>query len=434
MRTNLAKLSTFASVLFLSLVIAGCGGNRGDGNGMPGTQPGGEGADHDTDTSGSMAGGGTDPDADDSDAMAGGGTDPDADDSDAMAGGGTDPDADDSDAMAGGGAGAGPAAAASPEASNAAADAATAEPAFGSVTQSTNTDINGVTTDSASATFEVDPQGVPRLVVTITRTGQSDIRIETAGDDGDDNALDSYQSPIVGRTNAFAVPFYLSNTSLTLGSVDVGWSSNDATDYVAMGTWLNATGDFANGVVDSASIGAFVDGPEIRRTPTLPVTGTATYNGPAEGMYAAEYGTDYRVPEGSVEFGFFAGDTTLTADFGANTISGVVDSVSLVGATVTPSGDSEVFDAPTAYELHLGEASLNSNSNGTFTGDNVTLYHPGVDFDSNAGSWGGKFSYKNDSEGNPRLVAGTAGGSATTSGGTTSSFVGAFVGTTEHFE
>ena len=270
MRTNLAKLSTFASVLFLSLVIAGCGGNRGDGNGMPGTQPGGNGGEHDTDTS---------------DSMAGGGTDQDADDSDAMAGGGTDPDADDSDAMAGGGAVAGTEAAASSETSDAAAGAASAAPAFGSVTQSTNTDNDGVTTDRASATFEVDPQGVPRLVVDITRAGLSDIRIATAGDDGDDNALDSYQSPIVGRTNAFAVPFYLSNTSLTIGSVDVGWSSSDPTDYVAMGTWLNATGDFLNGVIDSASIGAFVDGPEIRGTPTLPVTGTATYNGPAEGMY-----------------------------------------------------------------------------------------------------------------------------------------------------
>ena len=46
MRTNLAKLSTFASVLFLSLVIAGCGGKRSDGNGMQSMSPGGEGGEH----------------------------------------------------------------------------------------------------------------------------------------------------------------------------------------------------------------------------------------------------------------------------------------------------------------------------------------------------------------------------------------------------
>ena len=427
MRTNLGKLSTFASVLFLSLVIAGCGGTRDDENGMS-SMSGDDAGGRNEGGGGGMTGGGAG-----GDGMTGGGAGGGGMTGGRVGGGGMTGGGVGSDGVAASGRSAPPSAghAASSESSDAVAGAATATPGFGSVTQSTNTNNDGETTDRASATFTDDPQGAPRLVVSVTQSGQSTIEIDTGSGVG--NALDSYTSPIEGRMNAYAVPLHLSNTALTLATVDVGWSSSDATDYVAMGAWVHATGDVLNGEVTSASIGAFVDGPEIRSAPTLPLAGTATYSGPAEGMYAVEYGTDgVSVPEGSYEIGFFLGDTTLTADFGANHISGMVDGIYLVGVTVTPNGDAETFDVLSDYEFHMGATSLVAD--GTFTGTDVMLHHPGLSFDSNAGSWGGRFSTKEDSEGNPRLVAGTAGGSATTSGGSTASFVGAFVGTTEHFE
>ena len=429
MRTNSARLSTFASVLILSLGIAGCGGTRNDGNGMPRMPEGGSngGEEGDGGGPGGMTG---DPD------VANGGPEGMTGDPDVANGGPEGMTGDPEDGDGGPGIMSGDSVAeaqgvAASGAPDAAAIAATAEPAFGSVTQSTNTDSSGVTTDTARASLSFE-QGVPRLIVDVSRQGESNLRIESAGDDVD--GLDSTPSSLAatGRTARFAVPLEFSTSDLTLAFVEVDWSSSDPADYMAYGTWINVTGDFSAGVVDAASIGAFVDGPEIRGTPDLPVTGTATYNGPAEGMYGAEYGTDAHVPAGSVEIGFFAGDTTLTADFGANTISGMVDDVSLVGVTVTPSGEEQVFDADTDYELHMGATSLHSN--GRFTGTNATLYRPGITFTSNAGSWGGKFSTMEDGDGNPRLVAGTVGGNGTTSGGTSASFVGAFVGTTEHFQ
>ena len=409
MRMNLSRLSTFASVLFLSLAIAGCGGNgmtTGDGAGGGNGGNGGNGA------GGGMAGGGA------GGGMSGGGAG-----GDGMSGGG----AGGGDGMAGGGVPSEPASSAS---SDAASGAATAEPGFGSVTQSSNTDANGVTTDRASASFTVDAQGVPRLTIDVAQEGMSPIEIAAAG--GDDGALSSFPTAIEGRTSAFGDPLEVSNTEITYARVKVEWSSSDTADYLAYGTWLNATGNFADGVVDTASFGAFVDGPEIRSAATLPDMGTATYTGPAEGMYAAEYGTDGDDPEGTVELGYFEGATRLTADFAANSISGSVSRVFLVGVTVTPDGNEDYFAGLSAYELRLGATPLVSD--GTFTGANATLYHPEVTYVSNAGSWGGRFSIKDDSAGNPRLVAGTAGGSATTSGGTTASFVGAFVGTTADFE
>ena len=48
---------------------------------------------------------------------------------------------------------------------------------------------------------------------------------------------------------------------------------------------------------------------------TLPVTGTATYNGRAGGLYVASAGTDAPLP-GALEIGEYEGRATLTADFG----------------------------------------------------------------------------------------------------------------------
>ena len=314
---------------------------------------------------------------------------------------------------------------ASQEGLRAAQRAAESVPRFGSVTQSTNRDGSGTTTDRAHTTFSSGP----RLVVDITRQGENPLSLDTDLYTVD---YDVDTSQVTGREFAQAVVLKHSSSALTLGLVATDWDSTDTTDYLAGGYWLHVTGDnIYEGDVTGAEMGAFVDGPEIRGTPNLPLSGTATYNGLAAGLYASRYGTDAAVPQGTHELGEFSGDLSLIADFGTQNIAGTVDNINLAYVSVTPDGAAEVGEGSTAYRLNLGAASFGSTE--TFTGSDITLTHPQLSIRS-SGSWGGRFSTTDDSAGNPRLVAGTLGGTGTTPGGSTASFVGAFYGATPQFE
>jgi len=313
-----------------------------------------------------------------------------------------------------------------------AADAANSTASWTSVTQSSNADSAGVTSDRANATFT--NQGGPRLVVEVTREGKDALRLDSATDFFEGSPFaESAGSPVHGVSFATGVLYRETNTEFTVAGVSVDWDSTDATDFLAGGYWLHATYDTEADRVDSVEIGAFSDGPEISATPDLPVTGTATYRGLADGLYTARVGTDSdEFAEGSHQLGTFVGDIGLAADFGARSISGRVDNISVYFFSVPPdyNGEDELeaySEEPSSYVLDLGMASFDSDGN--FVGTGVSLTHPGVDF-TTTGSWGGRFSTEDDGDGNPRLVAGTLGGSAATPGETTTSFVGKFLGTT----
>jgi hypothetical protein len=407
------KLGRISAVLFLSLAVAGCGGGLSSSSMVPGGGNDGGGVNNGPNGGGGPGGMGGGPGG-----MGGGPGDMGGGPSDmgggpgGMGGGPGSPSAAQADA-----AGPGP---------SAAQEAATSAPNFGSVTQSSNQDANGVTTDRASAAFSNDTE--PRLVVEIARADGSTVHLDSATHVFPDLPFSTLEFQD-STSFTSGILFRYSDTEFTMAGVSVDWDANDATDYLASGYWLNVGGDFLNDTIDSAEIGAFVDGPEIRGTPTLPVTGTATYTGLTDGLYAAEYGTDYAdVPEGSVEFGGFVGDIELTADFGAGNISGVVDEIYLSYVTVTPDGQEFAGDGDSDYRFELGTAPFGSD--GTFTGRDVALRHPADSFDT-VGSWGGRFSTVDDSDGNPRRVAGTFGGNATTAGGTTATFVGGFSGNSE---
>ena len=77
--------------------------------------------------------------------------------------------------------------------------------------------------------------------------------------------------------------------------------------------------------------------------------------------------------------------------------------------------------------MELGAAPFGPD--GTFAGSDVTITHPSFTAQTD-GSWGGRFSTTDDSAGNPRVVAGTFGGAANTSGESEFTFVGAFFGAT----
>ena len=295
-------------------------------------------------------------------------------------------------------------------------------PAFGSVTQSSNAgSVSGITTDAVSTTFDGRTMGV-----TVLREDGSSVRLTTAA-----HSLDSiaFNSGIPGHNRGRGdAMLHVARNSASAAITYISWDNSDPSDYLAGGYWMHFEGDILAGRVSGAEIGAFVDGPEFDGPASLPIRGTATYQGPTEGLYASEAGTDSAVPRGSLEIGGFAGIIDLTANFAANTISGCVGCTGDVETTGlfqdARTGEIYEFSDSSDVTLRLGPAPIASD--GSFRNRAVRLSAPGYAFTTNSGSWGGEFSNTQDSAGDPRLVAGTYGGKAETAGGSGLVFVGAY--------
>jgi hypothetical protein len=308
--------------------------------------------------------------------------------------------------------------------------AATSLPAFGNVTQSTNHNVAGVTTDAASTIFDGQ-----RLTLRVQRDDANALTLDINSDTLESEALDS---PIPGHSGRDWVQLDVDAGGTTLAYTAVSWSNSDHTDYLAGGYWLRAAGDVLSGSVTGVEVGAFVDGPEldISNPPTTPMQGTATYSGFAEGVYAGRYGSivpGQTLSEGSTETGIWSSTIGLTADFGAGTISGCIGCQTSVNVTGVyqdaATGETGAFaDMATPYRVHLGAASFASN--GTFRSQDVSISFAGVAL-SGSGAWGGQFSNIPNGNGDPRLVAGTAGGEFTTPAGAEGAFIGAYFGTSE---
>lgn len=296
-------------------------------------------------------------------------------------------------------------------------------PAFGSVTQSSNGgSVSGITSDAASASFDGRDLGV-----TVRREDGSGIRLSTAshslgtisiesGIPGHDRGRGDVLLDVAGNRASAAIAY-------------ASWNDSDPADYLAGGYWMYFEGDFAAGNLTGAEVGAFVDGPEIDGPADLPLAGTATYRGPTEGLFAQTWGTDDpEAAPGSTMIGAYAAIVDLTADFGANTISGCVGctgSVELSGLFEDGRTGVVTEEVGTSDSvLRLGPASIEPD--GSFRNRRVSLSNPNFTVAGSSGSWGGKFSNRQEAIGDPRLVAGTYGGKAETSGGTETTFVGAY--------
>ena len=314
--------------------------------------------------------------------------------------------------------------------------AATATPTFGSVTQSSNQDEFGVSTDTASTTFSSG-----RLTLAIARQDGGTFLLDTAEHTEISENLDGATEFAPDRAASRATLIDINASELGVARVLVLWSPSDDSEYLAGGYWFRATGDLFGedigiyevftGDAGTAEIGAFVDGTELRGTPDLPLTGTAAYDGYVGGLYAAQAGNDVQIEAGTIEMGEFDGDIALTANFDTQDISGTVDNIYVIYTQFAPDGESESGESQTDYVMELGAAPFGSD--GTFTGSDVTITHPELSVNTE-GSWGGRFSTVDDSAGNPRAVAGTFGGAAHTSGETNATFVGAFYAATDEYE
>lgn len=298
------------------------------------------------------------------------------------------------------------------------------DPIFGSVVQALTAEISGVTGVETSFNGE-------RFTLRINRQNGSATTLDTDHDLVSDVVEFSPSENLVTNRNAAEGYVYrLNEREFTAAGVSVEWSNTDYTDYLSGGYWLHVDLD-----TQGAEIGAFIDGPEFADTIQAPVTGTATYNGNAAGVYLTSYGTvDPQISSGTLEQGEYAGRATLTADFGSNRISGRVDNIGVYNVlAVAPDGRTayESDRTDTDYEIILGAVPISQA--GTFWGQNVALTHPQLQITSSDGDWAGRFSNIDDTAGNPRSVAGTHRAYVTYAGGSESVFTGAFYGATEQF-
>ena len=214
---------------------------------------------------------------------------------------------------------------------------------------------------------------------------------------------------------------------------------DDPTDYIAFGWWAHFPGQTPPLSFEEWQPYAIIDGPELDHgfVPELPVDGTATYMGPAGGLYAYEPPVDEGEDACLCVLDEYQGMVTLTADFADGTLKGCIG---CVGDLVTQRAHfgaflGEELTDPGAiakdYELHLATAIIRDD--GMFERDKVILKHPERTITLSDGQWAGAFSSRHDTEGDPRLVAGFNYVYFEESDGSVGAFSGSFLGLSEPF-
>ncbi len=294
--------------------------------------------------------------------------------------------------------------------------AAVAEPTYGSVSQLSGTSPN------SHADVSRSDDGV--YLISLPSAGGSNISLNT-----DENLYSSLpEIVIIDGVAVRPMVLYKDNgDSATFAGVYTGDIDNLG-NWLAGGYWLHGT-DLI-GVQPDFEMGAFIDGPEIEDDPDLPTGGSAEYSGEATGIYVGIAGTDHEYASGSNILGEYTGDFIATANFenGGGTLNGEV--------IITESFDYIILvDSSTVETTNLVEgvriswSDVRFTENGQATGD-VSVSIPGLDLVENEGKTGNKFSTETDSEGNPRLLAGTHGGSIRSAGGTEAGYIGVHIGVT----
>ena len=220
----------------------------------------------------------------------------------------------------------------------------------------------------------------------------------------------------------------------------LSWNPDDPTDYLMFGWWaLFPDQRLPNLSLAESVRTALVDGPELDHgiVPEVPITGTATYAGPAGGLYSYQFGSGWGEIERAWVIDEYQGTVTLTANFEDGTVRGCIG---CVGDLVTQRAHfgaflgGELFDMQglaADYELHLATAIFRED--GMFERDRVTVKHPERTITHSEGFWGGAVSSRQDTDGNPRLIAGFSGVSFEEGDGSEGELFGSFLGLSEPF-
>ena len=290
-------------------------------------------------------------------------------------------------------------------------NAATARPNVGSVTQSSNVDADGVTTDQIEVDVQYRSDSRAEEHIYSVRNGTS-WSIES-DDDGVSTQLEnSGQSRFRGSGLTRRIGDYgiLSVALVT----DIEGPSD--TDYLTLGTWTISPDDQSNR--ENYEYGVFVDGSDpFEQENIQPLQGTASYSGLAAGLFIS--GPNVVL---NTDYGYYAvednfdGELRLTADFGgANDLGTISGSITNLTVNETTSA---------AGTLDLEAANIGSQDSGFFEGS----MSGSISDVSLSGTWGGQFYSNNTADGYPGLVAGTFGGR---SADDDSALIGVFLGDKE---
>ena len=173
--------------------------------------------------------------------------------------------------------------------------------------------------------------------------------------------------------------------------------NNEDSDYLVLGFWLRERKERSTRSNYTWLVAASGNDP-FESSNVAGLTGTATYEGPATGLYMLKANA-----AAEPELDYFNAKANLTADFGDATALGSVS------GRIT-SGMTEEGDA--LPEVTLGSANIQTNISsagrgGNYSGNTSGMTDAGVAF---SGKWGGKF-YSNGASAtdHPGAVAGTFG-------------------------
>ena len=245
-------------------------------------------------------------------------------------------------------------------------------------------------------------------------------------------STESEPSPIPGHQarNWFLVREEPEGTSYVYALAS--WDGDDPTDYLMGGWWAQFNGehppDLTYGNLEEYAI---LDGPEIDPSvlPELPDAGTATYIGPAGGIYW--YAPGETLEEGHFVLDGWEATVSLMADFGSGTVSGCVGCIGdfVTRTAVVPALRGDVQADIADYELHLSAHPWRED--GTFDGGDAEIRHPSRQIADTEGGWGASLSNRMDADGNSRLIAGFGSASFEEEDGSNGGFFGSFVGLSE---
>ncbi len=250
---------------------------------------------------------------------------------------------------------------------------------------------------------QVTPPGQGAMTGSLTCPANTSCSVTTDGDDG-----------VIEVTG-----YVFTGGRAAAPAVEAAEPAENA-DYLAFGVWM-IEDYFADENGNQPAFAAFANGGTEFATPA-PLTGKATYNGAAAGMYT----------EGARE-GHFQADATLTADFGTQPETGDDDAL----GTITGRIDGIVADGVSMSDvIHLTAGAITAT--GSFAGSArmgaATVREDVATYPYN-GSWSGRFYGPAAADGAkgvaalPPAAAGTFGVTGTMGAGdnaVTRSYVGGF--------
>lgn len=300
--------------------------------------------------------------------------------------------------------------------------AAIEEPDFGIIKQSLGNNVSPV----SEVTVAFDPATF-ESVVTIVRSNSSKLVFDTVEDISD--LVINPSTSLSGREGKDELVWYETDTEIALSRVITTWNPDDLGEWMSGGYWIYGSLEPGTTGLSGAEVGAFIDGPELSGTLSLPESGHATYKGFGAGYYTADVGSAGAFEEGSLVMGEYWGSLVLTAEFGAEAyIHGSVDDIHINGYAHTPSEPGiEFSQEPVDGQMRLNAA--------TFSADGSAIGSVSIVGNDNVvrsdGIWGVELSKVPDDFDNPRAVAGTSSATYTSEGGSEIILIGVLYGLSE---